>query len=278
MPIQVAKASGETEAFDESKLIQSLRYAKIPDDIAAQAVGYVKGKLIDQTSTDKIHDYVQEYFKQNQLLGPALKYDLKYALMRLGPTGYPFEKFVAKVLAAYGYLTQTGVTITGKCVNHEIDIDVTKDHEHYLVECKFHNQPGIKTDIQVALYTYARFVDVRSALELLSAHHQRYHQSWLVTNTKVTKDVIDYARCMDMKVISWGYPATGNLRELIIGSGLHPVTILRGLDSKQLGHLLETSLVTCADLKWAIDNNELPITYSHELKQNLLTQIQEVCR
>lgn len=277
MPIQVIKASGETEPFDESKLIASLRYSKIPDDIAAQAVGYVKAKLIDQTSTAQIHSHIQEYFKTNQLLGASLKYDLKYAIMRLGPTGYPFEKFVAKVLAAYGYLTQTGVTITGKCVNHEIDIDVTKDHEHYLVECKFHNLPGIKTDIQVALYTYARFVDVRSALELLAAHHQRYHQAWLVTNTKITKDVVDYARCMDMKVVSWGFPREGNLRELIIGSGLHPITIIRGIDQKQLQHLFERDMVTCADLKRAIDNNDLPVTYSPEAKQDFLNQIREVC-
>lgn len=277
MPIQVIKASGEIEAFDETKLIASLRYSKIPDNIAAQAVGYVKAKLIDQTSTAQIHNHIQEYFKTNQLLGASLKYDLKYAIMRLGPTGYPFEKFVAKVLAAYGYLTQTGVTITGKCVNHEIDIDVTKDHEHYLVECKFHNLPGIKTDIQVALYTYARFVDVRSALELLDAHHQRYHQAWLVTNTKITKDVVDYARCMDMKVISWSYPPQGNLRELIIGSGLHPITILSGLDQKQLQHLFERDVVTCADLKRVIDNHDLPVTYSLEAKQDFLNQIREVC-
>lgn len=278
MAIQVTKASGQTEEFDEGKLIQNLKFAKIPADIAADAANYVKNRLEDQISTAKIHDYVQEYLNKNNLIGYALHYDLKNALLRLGPSGYAFEKFIAKVLAAYGYLTRQGLTIQGKCVTHEIDVDAQKAGQHFLVECKFHNQPGTKTDVQVALYTYARFLDVRAALETSADHSQQYHQAWLVTNTKVTKDVLDYARCMDMKVLAWGYPQMGSLREIIISSGLHPVTILAGLHPNQYQSLFEHDIVTCADLKRAIDNNDLPVTYSQEQKQNLLAQIAEICR
>ena len=278
MAIQVRKASGELEEFDQGKLVQNLKLAKIPDDIAAATANYVKNRLEDQISTGKIHDYVQEYLNKNNLLGYALHYDLKNALLRLGPTGYAFEKFVAKVLAAYGYLTQQGVTIQGKCVSHEIDVSAQKEGQHFLIECKFHNQAGVKTDVQVALYTYARFLDVRAALESLANHSQQYHQAWLVTNTKVTKDVLDYAKCMDMKVLAWGYPQMGSLREIIISSGLHPITVLAGIGSDQYQSLFEHDIVTCADLKRAIDTNELPVTYSPELKQNLLAQIGQICQ
>jgi len=278
MAIQVRKASGELEEFDQSKLVQNLKLAKIPDDIAAAAANYVKNRLEDQISTGKIHDFVQEYLNKNNLIGYALHYDLKNALLRLGPTGYAFEKFVAKVLAAYGYLTQQGVIIQGKCVSHEIDVSAQKEGQHFLIECKFHNQAGVKTDVQVALYTYARFLDVRAALESLANHSQQYHQAWLVTNTKVTKDVLDYAKCMDMKVLAWGYPQMGSLREIIISSGLHPVTVLVGLNPNQYQSLFDHDIVTCADLKRAIDTNELPVTYSPELKQNLLAQIGQICR
>lgn len=276
MAIQVTKASGEVEAFDEGKLIQNLKWSKVPDDIAADAVNYVKNKLEQEVTSQKIHDYVQEYFSQKKLVGYALHYDLKQALMGLGPTGYTFEKFIAKVLAAYGYLTRQGITVNGKCVTHEIDVDAQKDSQHFFIECKFHNRAGIKTDIQVALYTYARFLDIRAALETLAAHHEQYHQAWLVTNTKVTKDAIDYAKCVDMKVLAWGYPKVGNLSELIIGSSLHPITVLHGLDNKLLQNLFEHDIVTCADLKRAIDTNALPVTYTHEMKQNFLAQIREV--
>ena len=278
MAIQVRKASGELEEFDQSKLVQNLKLAKIPDDIAAAAANYVKNRLEDQISTGKIHDFVQEYLNKNNLLGYALHYDLKNALLRLGPTGYAFEKFVARVLSAYGYLTRQGVIIQGKCVSHEIDVSAQKEGQHFLIECKFHNQAGVKTDVQVALYTYARFLDVRAALESLANHSQQYHQAWLVTNTKVTKDVLDYAKCMDMKVLAWGYPQMGSLREIIISSGLHPVTVLVGLNPNQYQSLFDHDIVTCADLKRAIDTNELPVTYSPELKQNLLAQIGQICR
>ena len=278
MAIQVRKASGELEEFDQGKLVQNLKLAKIPDDIAAAAANYVKNRLEDQISTGKIHDFVQEYLNKNNLLGYALHYDLKNALLRLGPTGYAFEKFVARVLSAYGYLTRQGVIIQGKCVSHEIDVSAQKEGQHFLIECKFHNQAGVKTDVQVALYTYARFLDVRAALESLANHSQQYHQAWLVTNTKVTKDVLDYAKCMDMKVLAWGYPQMGSLREIIISSGLHPVTVLVGLNPNQYQSLFDHDIVTCADLKRAIDTNELPVTYSPELKQNLLAQIGQICR
>ena len=278
MAIQVRKASGELEEFDQGKLVQNLKLAKIPDDIAAAAANYVKNRLEDQISTGKIHDFVQEYLNKNNLIGYALHYDLKNALLRLGPTGYAFEKFVARVLSAYGYLTRQGVIIQGKCVSHEIDVSAQKEGQHFLIECKFHNQAGVKTDVQVALYTYARFLDVRAALESLANHSQQYHQAWLVTNTKVTKDVLDYAKCMDMKVLAWGYPQMGSLREIIISSGLHPVTVLVGLNPNQYQSLFDHDIVTCADLKRAIDTNELPVTYSPELKQNLLAQIKEICR
>ena len=277
MAIQVKKASGELEEFDEGKLVQNLKLAKIPDDIAADAANYVKNRLEGQISTAKIHDYVQEYLNKNNLVGYALHYDLKNALFRLGPSGYAFEKFIAKVLAAYGYLTLQGLTLKGKCVTHEIDVDAQKEGQHFLVECKFHNRPGTKTDVQVALYTYARFLDVRAALELLANHSQQYHQAWLVTNTKVTKDVLDYAKCMDMKVLAWGYPQIGSLRDIIISSGLHPITVLQGLSLNQTQNLFDHDIVTCADMKRAIDSNELPVTYSQELKQNLLAQIKEIC-
>ncbi len=277
MATLVRKKSGEVEAFDENKLVQNLKYSKIPDEIAIAAAAYVKNKLEQEVTSRVIHDYVQEYFRQNKMVGYSLHYDLRDALLRLGPSGYPFEKFIAKVLAAYGYLTQQGVTVAGKCVSHEIDVDAQKDGEHYLIECKFHNQGGIKTDIQVALYTYARFLDIRSVLETMGGHYQKYHQAWLVTNTKVTKDVLDYARCMDMKVLAWGYPEVGSLREIIISSGLHPLTVLSGLEPNQYQSLFEHDIVTCADLKRAIRENNLPVTYTPEMKQNLLDQIKEIC-
>lgn len=66
-----------------------------------------------------------------------------------------------------------------------------------MVECKYHNMPGKRSDLKVVMYTYARFLDVK---------HLGFEQPWLVTNTKCTSEVKKYAQCMGIRVISWRYP------------------------------------------------------------------------
>ena len=43
----------------------------------------------------------------------AAKYHLKGAIMELGPSGYPFEKFVAAILSHQGYKVQIGQIVKG---------------------------------------------------------------------------------------------------------------------------------------------------------------------
>ena len=47
---------------------------------------------------------------------------LKQAIMELGPSGFPFEQFVAELLKCRGYQIKVGVIVEGHCVNHEIDV------------------------------------------------------------------------------------------------------------------------------------------------------------
>ncbi len=46
----------------------------------------------------------------------ADKYHLKNAIMELGPTAFPFEKFIAGILEAEGYQTLTDQIVQGNCV------------------------------------------------------------------------------------------------------------------------------------------------------------------
>lgn len=51
--------------------------------------------------------------------------------------------------------------IQGKCAEHEIDIAAFKDDHSFIGEAKFHARPGIKSDLQVAMYSYARLLDLK---------------------------------------------------------------------------------------------------------------------
>ncbi len=271
MSIKVTKASGEIEDFNEEKVVRSLKYAHVPDDVAREALEYVKDKLTDNISTHLIYTHLHGFLRHRDNLSYSFNYDLKRAIMRLGPTGYPFEKFVAKILSAKGFSTQVGVILNGKCVSHEIDIDASNQNEHYFVECKFHNLSGVKTDVQVALYTQARFEDIKASPDL--AKHHENHRSWLITNTAITKEVIDYARCVAMRVVSWGYPAEGNLGDIIMETHLHPITVLRGLSTNQQTSLFDRGIVTIDELKTFLTREQLPQNFDPKMAAELLSEI-----
>jgi Holliday junction resolvase len=246
-PILVQKRSGEYEPFSEEKVRSSLERAGADEELIDKIVEYVKTKLYDGISTKEIYAHV--FARLRELRSPVVsKYDLKGAILELGPSGFPFERFVAGILEAHGYEVAVGRIVQGKCVDHEIDVIARKDDKHFMVEAKFHNMPGLKSDIRDALYTYARFLDVQEAWAEIAGHRRHFHQAWLVTNTKVTSKVKEYATCVDLRVISWDYPPEGSLRSLIEESGLIPVTCLTSLRDDEKRSLVNAGMLFSRDL------------------------------
>lgn len=246
----IQKASGEREPFDEHKLRRSMRRAHIPQQYHDEAVEEVKSMLHEGTTTGDIFQRVNEYLNVRHPSG-ACMYNLKQAVFALGPSGYPFERYVGKLLERKGYKTQVSTIIRGKCVMHEIDVIAEKGQEHYMVECKFHNQQGIRSDVKVTLYVYARYLDVLNswlAREPASERTQ-LHQGWVITNTKFSSDAIQYGQCVGMKLVGWNYPEKGNLQDLIEEEGLHPITSLSSLDNTQKQMLLDRDIVLATDLE-----------------------------
>jgi Holliday junction resolvase len=245
--IRVLKRSGEYEPYSEGKVRSSLRRAGADEELISRIVDRVRGELYDGISTRKIYAHVFKLLREFQ--SPLVsRYDLKRAIMELGPSGFPFERFVAGVLEAHGYEVAVGQAVQGRCVNHEVDIIAQRAHRHYMIEAKFHNQPGIKSDIKDALYTYARFLDVEEAWVEIAGHRAHPHQAWLITNTKVTSKVREYARCVGMRVTSWNYPSRASLRLMVEESGLLPVTSLRSLGREDKTKLLAEGVVFSREL------------------------------
>jgi hypothetical protein len=245
--IRVLKHSGEYEPFSESKVRDSLTRAGADEELIDTIVARVRNELYDGISTREIYQHVFELLRELQS-SLVSSYSLKRAIMELGPSGFPFERFVAGVLEAHGYAVAVDQTVQGRCVDHEVDIIARKGHGHYMIEAKFHNQPGIKSDIKDALYTYARFLDVREAWVEIDGHRGHLHQAWLITNTKVTSTVREYARCAGMRVTSWDYPPRVSLRNMVEESGLLPLTCLQSLSPEDKTRLLEKGYIFCREL------------------------------
>ncbi|MCL5433082.1 MAG: ATP cone domain-containing protein [Patescibacteria group bacterium] len=256
--IYVVKANGEKEPFSEQKVKNSIARAGIPENLQNQVVDNIKKKLRNNISTSEIYSQIVGYLQKSKNPYTSAKYSLKQAIMCLGPTGFPFEDFVAKVLEAQGFQTVVRKILSGRCISHEIDVLAEKGSEKIMVEVKYHNLPGTRSDIHVAMYTKARFDDVREKNKLSGV--------FLVTNTKVTGDSITYGACVGMKIISWSYPNGESLRDLVEKFDLIPLTALSSLSTGQKQELLKNHVVLCKDI--VNDPLKLGVLYLSENKVN----------
>ena len=145
-----------------------------------------------------------------------------------------------------------------------------------MVECKFHNQPGIKSDVKISLYVQARFEDIKKKWEAMPGHLKKFHQAWLVTNTELTSDAIRYAECVGMKALGWNYPANNSLQNWVETSKLHPVTCLTSLSNSQKKYLMENNVILCRSIH---DNEKLlnRIGLNGEQKAILLAEVKHLC-
>ena len=168
--------------------------------------------------------------------------------MELGPSGFPFEKYLSEILAHKGYKVQVGKIVEGKCVKHEVDVIAEKDEQHFMIECKYHNSPGIFCDVKIPLYIQARFKDIESQWKIIPGHGAKFHQGWVVTNTRFTTDAITYGTCAGLKLVSLDYPKAGSLREMIEETGLYPLTCLTSLTQQEKKLLLGKKIVLCREV------------------------------
>lgn len=238
--VHVIKSDNTEEEFSEEKVLQSMKRAGIPKDIEGKVLSHIKEKLFEGITTSEIHNHIREFLHTSSQPSLVIKYDLKRSIMALGPTGYPFEDYVAKLLEHQGYKAKTRTVVRGKCVSHEIDVIAEKDNKITMVEAKFHNSLGVDTDVHVALYTQARFEDAKEK--------NNFDNVMLITNTRITTDAVAYGECMNMKVVGWSYPENNSLRDWVENMSLYPITALTAISNSQKAQLLQHDVVLCQQL------------------------------
>ncbi len=263
----VTKSTGEREEFSEEKLRKSILRSRIPDSINSQVVAHIKSKLYNGIPTSEIYKHILEFLGKSSEPFSRSRYSLKQGILDLGPTGFPFEDYVAEILKLEGYQTQVRQFLSGGCINHEIDVVAKNNKENIMIECKFHNNLGTKCHVHVSLYTKARFDDIKEKNNLTSV--------WLATNTKMTSEALEFAKCNNIKVISWDYPQGNSLRDLIEKHRVHPITILSTISQLQKQQLTSNHIVLAKDIcknPSTLDILGLP----QDKKNSILTECQYV--
>lgn len=268
MTTMVVKGDGTKEPYNEDKIRTSATRVGVPLDIQSDMLEHIRSRLFDGISTHEIFAMIREFLREGSTPYLAMKYNLKAALAELGPSGYPFEKYISLLLNECGYSTQVNQTLSGACVPHEVDVLAVKDGTTYFVEAKFHKSPSQRTDVRVALYIKARYDD------LIANWRSGPTQAWLITNTRFSTDAIKYGECQNLRLTSWGYPKGRGIMDLIEETALHPVTMIDGLTTDDKLRLLAAGVVTCQQLLDPQNASLLP----ERIRLTVLPQIEQICR
>lgn len=276
--MNIIKSSGQREKFNPDKIRYSLERIGVDSGTAQEIADDIKRKSYNGIKSNIILKNVITSLKRiNPVL--AAKYNLKQAIMNLGPTGYTFEKYFAGLLRENGYKTEVGRILMGRCVEHEIDIIAEKKEIFSMVECKYHNTAGIKSDVKIALYVYARFLDLKESDPVKNPLSHKLNNAILATNTKCTTEAIKFSECRGLKIISWRYPEKINLQNLIERKNIYPITILFSLDKRYKNIFFKNDIIFIQDLIKA--NSEtlscatgLSVDYIQRLKKEAKTLVE----
>lgn len=252
-PIYIIKANGEREEFNPQKFSESLARSKASPEILTQIAKQIEAELKDGMTTKEIYTRAFELLKKHEKPA-AVRYSLRKAILDLGPTGFPFEQFVAEIFRAKGFETTTEFTAQGDCAEHEIDVVAWNEKKLIFVEAKFHNELGMKSDLKVALYVKARWDDLLSKEFDQFGKNRKLDEGWLITNTKFSESAVKYAECRQMKLVGWNYPIKGNLQDLIEEGHLHPITCLESITPSDEKLLMASGIILC---KQALENPDV---------------------
>ena len=272
----IVKASGDKVLFSEEKLRSSLKRSGADDKLINQILTLVKEELYDGITTREVYNRAYSFLRRNKPVF-ASKYKLKKAIYELGPTGFPFERFLSAVLIYTGYKTQVGKTIVGKCVSHEIDVIAEKNGSIIIIECKFHGEQGRNCNVKIPLYIYSRYQDVKNAWQKTTSNIKQPDECWVATNTRFTKDAILYGNCMGLYLLSWDYPNGNGLKDRIDRLGLYPITVSTLLTKREKQFLLSRDVVLCRQLlkdSFYLDH----LGVSDKRKSKILNEVGRLCK
>ncbi len=232
MSINVRKLDGTMQPYSQEKLRRSLLRAGADRKTTNAILAKVDRIIYEGIPTKELFRFVFKEFKKRYTHLSA-RYDIKNAILRLGPAGFAFEHLVAGVFERKGYVVTTNQHVKGNLIDHEIDVVATKGEQFFMVECKHHMRPWEGCSIQTALYVRARFLDVNKTFTL----------SILATNTKFSPQVLTYAGGVGIRLMGWNYPKDDSLEQNVTRFRLYPVTMLPALDMAMTKRLLDRHIV-----------------------------------
>ena len=243
----VTKSSGEQAPFSKKKLRRSLERSGAGEKDIYRILIEIDKILYPGISTKKIYKKAFSLLKKTEN-STAARYKLKKAIMELGPSGFPFERYVAEVFKSDGYQVKVSQFLDGLCLKHEVDIVAENNEEHLLIECKFHAESNRICDVKVPLYLDSRFKDIKNFQKQFQTENSKTSKGYIVNNTRFSEDAMRYGNCAGLFLLGWNFPERGSLKERVDNAGIYPVTCLTTITKQEKQSLLKREIVLCKDL------------------------------
>ncbi|MEA3295707.1 MAG: hypothetical protein U9Q27_01015 [Patescibacteria group bacterium] len=244
--IYIINSKKEKELFSFDKVYQSARRAGADKDLAKEIAVSIQQEIFPNAKTSDIYRKIKKILRVKDYK-TNLKFSLKQAINKLGPTGFPFEKYVAEIFRNNGFEVKINQYISGLCLpSYEIDFVAKKENLIYIGECKFRNVAGDRVHTKNVLANFARFLDIYNGKFFSDDEKKNFEiKTIMVTNTKFTNIAQKYSECVGAELLGWRYPKQNSLEHLIEKQKLYPITILPSLN-KSLKHIFVSEKIILA--------------------------------
>lgn len=274
--MKIVKHSGDIVEYNPEKLKTSLMKSGASNAEVESIMQSIQSEIYEGISTKKIYKLAFALLKKSNNSNAA-RYNLREAIRLLGPAGFFFEKYIARIFASENYRTITNLTLEGKCVSHEIDVLIKKEDSIAMVECKYHAGRDVASDVKVPMYILSRFNDIRGRHHPIFDTKDTISKCWIVTNNRFTADAITFAKCSELNMLSWNYPVDNNLKTKNDTCNLYPVTCLTTLSIAEKDKLLILDIILAKEI---VNNSGCldRIGLSSIRIKNVLKEASDLCR
>lgn len=244
--MQIIKANGEKTEFRPEKIRETLkRIGAKPETIEHVLLNVTKNIAAGMTTREVFGIVRRELKKEDRCL--AHRYNLRKGLLKLGPAGFTFEKYVASILQAYEYKTELPADdLAGLCVRHEVDIIARSPSRTIMIEAKFRNRFDDTVTLKDTLATWARLIDLREgSKEGKKTPH--FDEAWIVTNGRFSDRAQQFGVCKGMHLIGWSSEES-SLARMVDHAALYPITVIDELRQWELDNLVKKGYVLCREI------------------------------
>ncbi|MFH1048009.1 MAG: ATP cone domain-containing protein [Patescibacteria group bacterium] len=270
--MQIIKSTGETVEYDPTKIRGTLMRAGASSEMVERVLKRLHGQVHAGMTTKRLFTLIRRELRKE---GPhlAYRYGLRTALLKLGPAGFKFERYVASILNAYQYqATVPEKDLVGLCVNHEVDVVAVKGTQTITIEAKFRNDFGDTVKLKDVMSAWARYIDLcEGAASGKKCPH--FDELWIVTNGKFTDRALQFGTCKGMVLIGWSNG--DSLAKMVDHATLYPITVLDGLRQWELDRFAERGIMLCREVAIADPKKMAGRVGLHE---DRMQQIWKQCR